>query len=128
MPISPKDGRMRPSACGFLLIEDTLMLVGKLLTPSRGETESAKLDWPIPGVDPLPFKTAHARAEDEEEDDLDDDEDDDEDDDFDDDDDDFDDDEDFDDEDFDDDFDDDLDDDDLDDDLEEDDAAVEEDI
>src|SRR6185437_145295 len=113
------DGRKRPSACGFLLIEDTLMLVGKLLIPSRLETEGETPPWRTLGLDSVLLRAIRSREEEEdegldeddeeddeedeefEEDDLDDDED------FDDDD--FDDDEDFDDDDFDDDLDDDLD-------------------
>ena len=129
-----RDGRRRPSACGFLLIEDTLMFAGKLLIPSRLDPQEETPDWLIPGRRSRLRSTPFACAEDEEDerrDDEDDDEDDDDDldddedfdDDFDDDDD-FD--EDYDDDDFDDDdFDDDLDDDDDDEDDEEDDLGDE---
>src|SRR6185437_4512805 len=99
------DGRKRPSACGFLLIEDTLMLVGKLLIPSRLETEGETPPWRTLGLDSVLLRAIRSREEDEDEEDEgldeDDEEDDEEDEEFEEDD--LDDDEDFDDDDFDDD-------------------------
>ena len=62
-----RGGRKRLSACGFLLIEDTPMFVGTLMTPSRWTAEGEKHDWLIADDDPL-LDAPHARAEDEDED------------------------------------------------------------